>query len=69
MKLAEIIIENEVFFARHNMPCAVCGTKPAVLDMNTGVFKPCWKCQERGWSLTLRTQWWRKFFSRAKEGA
>lgn len=35
----------------HNMPCAVCWTKPAVYLMNDSHFEPCWKCQEKGWKL------------------
>lgn len=39
-------------FAIHNMPCAVCRERPAVLDLSRGAFDPCWECQENGWILT-----------------
>ena len=42
-------IDNHVMFAHHDMPCPVCRSKHAVLNMNTGVFNPCWDCQSDGW--------------------
>lgn len=41
-------------FAEHNMNCAVCWVESAVLDMQLGVFLPCWECQGKGWSLTKK---------------
>jgi hypothetical protein len=46
-------------WAKHNMPCAVCSIKPAVYNLNTGVFEPCWQCQRLGWKLTLMKAWWK----------
>jgi len=56
VKLAHITINDlgGAPLATHNMPCAVCGTSPAVLDIATGVFNPCWECQKRGWILQKR---------------
>lgn len=41
-------------WADHDMPCAVCRTRPAVLDLASGVFEPCWECQSDGWQLRKR---------------
>jgi len=42
--------------AIHNMPCAVCRHNKAVLNMNTEIFHPCWRCQELGYKV--RRSWW-----------
>lgn len=34
-------------WASHNMPCAVCRKESAVLDLNTGIFHPCFTCQQK----------------------
>lgn len=51
----EVVVHGPV--ATHNMPCAVCRDRKAVLNMNTGIFRPCWECQQDGWSI-LRKPWW-----------
>jgi len=38
----------------HNMPCPVCTRRKAVHYLNEGIFIPCWKCQEDGWSLSYK---------------
>jgi hypothetical protein len=43
--------------AEHNIPCAVCWTRPAVYNLSAqkplgGKFSPCWICQEEGWFLS-----------------
>lgn len=38
-------------WATHDMACAVCRKEHAVLDLGTGIFRPCWTCQEKGWRL------------------
>lgn len=47
---------------RHNMPCAVCGSRHAVFSTPEAVFKPCWTCQE-SWELR-RIPWWVGLFTR-----
>jgi len=42
---------------RHNFPCPICLENHAVLDMNQGIFLPCWICQKSHWVLK-RTDWW-----------
>jgi len=39
----------------HNMPCLICKTNHAVLVMPTGMFEPCWKCQEEGYEIVKRS--------------
>ncbi len=50
MELAKI--EVDTFggspVAEHNMPCAVCRERHAILDLNCGVMLPCWTCQREG---------------------
>lgn len=35
-------------FAEHNMPCAICREKHAVLNLGGGAMEPCWGCQKEG---------------------
>lgn len=44
--------------AEHDYACPVCQRFHAVLDLNTGVFQPCWNCQRDGWRT--KTRWWRR---------
>ncbi len=39
--------------ALHDMRCALCH-RPAVLDINSDTFHPCWHCQSEGWQLVKR---------------
>ena len=48
-KMIEVDVHYEGPAAFHNMPCAVCWTRKAVLS--NGVFQPCWECQ-RYWRLS-----------------
>jgi hypothetical protein len=43
-------------WAMHDMACAVCHINPAVLDLNTGIFQPCWSCFE-SFSLVKKKKW------------
>lgn len=47
-------IEQHGPAATHDMPCCVHyhgDPKPAILDMNTGVFHPSWEARANGWRL------------------
>lgn len=48
-------------FADHDMPCQVCMTRPAIiqLTMQYPNFQPCWECQRKGW-VTVRAHGLRK---------
>jgi hypothetical protein len=64
MRPLKPIIEFHGPMADHNMPCALCNTGSAVLELNTGIFQPCWSCQERGYRVKKRPwwiirRWWR----------
>ena len=59
-QLARIDIRDEGLWADHNMPCSVCGIRHAVLFLNSGVFEPCWECQDRGWRLRRKGKWWHR---------
>lgn len=59
-KIAQIVIATDGGpWAKHNYPCPVCWTKPAILDMNIGIFQPCGVCQQHGWQLVKwkKTRW------------
>lgn len=68
MKLAKIVVNDfgGAPFADHNMPCFICGIEPAVYNLNTGIFEPCWKCQGKGWRIVRRStsfrDWLKKIF-------
>jgi len=57
---ATVTVEVEYHgpIALHNMPCAVCWKKPAVLEMNEGEFWPCWDCRSLGYELRQRKKSW-----------
>ena len=48
----EPIIIDHGIFADHDQACAVCRTRPAVLELAGWQFQPCWQCQEEGWRLS-----------------
>ena len=56
-RLAEIVVVMHGPAATHNMPCAVCRDRHAVLDLTIGIMQPCWQCQDRGYRV--RFSWWR----------
>lgn len=62
----KVQVEIEGPTAIHNMPCAVYHEEHAVLDGNTGVFRPSWKAHEEGWRLvkavTKFQKWLLRFF-------
>lgn len=47
-------------WAAHNMPCPVCITRGAMLNLDDGVFHPCDRCRLSGWNLKQRRKWKRK---------
>ena len=50
-KLSKPKIHNEGIWGTHDMPCAVCHKRHAVMDCQTEVFYPCRECEEKGWVL------------------
>lgn len=54
--LPEIVVTILGPAATHNMPCSVCRTQHAVLDLSTGLMQPCWDCQGKGYRLVKG--WW-----------
>lgn len=61
MELFKPTIEECGPAADHNMPCAVLGDQPAVLNGSNGVFLPSWKAQEDGWMLVKPPKWLGRF--------
>ncbi len=56
MKEFEIeIVTDGGPWATHNMPCAICHKEHAVLDLETAIFYPCWKCQKQ-WVLKKKNK-------------
>lgn len=51
MKMIEVDVIDHGLTVEHNMPCAVCRKRQAVLFLNTGCFEPCWHCQQGGYYL------------------
>lgn len=60
--LGEVSLDPELEFhgpvATHRMPCAVYGDQKAVYNCNTGVFKPSWSAQAKGWQLVRVNRRW-----------
>lgn len=46
-----VVITDGGPWAEHDHACAVCSARHSVLDLNTGMFQPCWGCQQDGWYL------------------
>ena len=60
MDMLTPVVEVLGGFAFHNQPCHVCHERKAVLDLNIGIFEPCWHCKALGWELTRKKKhWWR----------
>ena len=53
-------------WAIHDQACAVCSTNKAVLDLNIGMYQPCWPCQNRGFALMFSARGW--FWRKPKHG-
>lgn len=63
----QIIVTDGGPWASHNVVCAVCGERGAILDLNNGVFMPCDICKHNGWSLTQRNpNWIMRLFKRSR---
>jgi hypothetical protein len=56
----EVYVHDSGMLATHNMPCSVCKVKHAVLY--SGMFEPCWSCQEEGWVTTKMIKFERKWY-------
>jgi hypothetical protein len=65
-KLLTPRIEDHGIFANHDYPCPVCLKEHAVLNMQTGVFQPCWLCQTEGFRTYIVPRWLRKLLARYK---
>lgn len=46
-------------WAKHNMPCPVCAINVAIMNLNEGIFEPCWMCTRDGWQLRKK-RWWNR---------
>lgn len=51
--------------ADHDMPCAVCRENHAVLNLNEGIFLPCWQCRAKGFRLRFQPRRWWQFWRRS----
>lgn len=47
----QIIVGDGGLLVSHNVVCAVCEKRKAVLDLNYDVFLPCDFCYDLGWNL------------------
>jgi hypothetical protein len=65
-KVMAPVIEEYGPVCTHNMPCAVYGDQPAVLNCNKGIFAPSWKAQKDGYMLVKPPKWLRWLFSKYK---
>lgn len=59
--LHEPVISTDGLWAEHDQACAVCQVKKAVLNLETGIFEPCWGCQSLGYLTHNPPKWYRRF--------
>ena len=50
-KLAKIEVDTDVMITKHNFPCPICLHRHAILNLENGIFSPCWNCQRKGWNI------------------
>jgi hypothetical protein len=56
-----VIITDGGPWAMHDCVCPVCRLNKAVLELHTGIFQPCWSCQQAGWGVRWkRPSRWRR---------
>jgi hypothetical protein len=61
--LAEIVVRSDGGpWAVHNQPCAVCGERVAILDLNQGIMLPCARCVALGWETRRAGMGWLRFW-------
>lgn len=56
-----VYVHDSCIIVNHNFPCPVCKTNHAVYVTNTGIFEPCWDCQDEGYKIVKvnkKTSWW-----------
>jgi hypothetical protein len=46
-----VIVTDGGPWCEHDMACAICRRRKAVIDLESGIFQPCWGCQRAGWFL------------------
>jgi len=57
-KEVNVWIHESLLAATHDYSCTACRERKAVLDMQTGIMQPCWRCQEEGYKvLKVRRNW------------
>jgi hypothetical protein len=57
-----VILTDGGPWAEHDHACSVCAINSSVLNLNTGIFEPCWLCQGSGWRTTQLSRFalWRR---------
>jgi hypothetical protein len=51
-------------WATHDMACAVCHERKAILELGEGTFHPCHVCQAHGWDLIERPSKFNRWLGR-----
>lgn len=59
MEMHQPVIHDLGLAATHDVACAVCGERKAILALNQGVFRPCDLCVRDGWLLS-HSKWRRR---------
>lgn len=50
----EVYLHDSCMVCKHNFPCPVCKTKPAMADARGMYMMPCGTCQEEGYQLVKK---------------
>lgn len=64
-----VVITDGGPWAIHDHACSVCSKNKSVLDLNTGIYQPCWTCQRAGWAVIRKSRWrtkWSRYVRVAK---
>lgn len=54
-----VVITDGGPWAEHDMACAVCQRRKAIVDVGTSVYQPCSSCQQAGYRLVWKRRWLR----------
>lgn len=63
-----VVFTNGGPWAEHDVVCPVCQVRSAVLDLDFGIYQPCWSCQQMGWRTRCLTRWQRRLADRFYQG-
>lgn len=59
-----VYMHDSGMFATHDYSCPCCREESAILDLSSGLMKPCWKCgKDYELKKIDKRSWWEKILS------